>query len=393
MKHITTLCTIALLLIACGKQQQLYTLEGNTGTSNDTLYIYGIDDRYEKIDTIVTGADGDFRFVLPTDTAVPLTLIMRGGTLLPVYAEPDTEATLGNDNDRWSIKGGKVQLLHDSIISRLDNITELSQRYEAIDSFIKQHPYSDVNIYLLWNYFVESDEARSSIIRHRIEMMGGSLQDNSYVASVKRAVSVKQQNIQHRSAPDFNLQALDGSTLKRANYKDKYLLMTFWASWDSASTKYIHSLKELSETSDTAMFRMISVSLDYDTAAWKKAINDNTLPGSHVCDTKMWESNIVKEFTINRLPFSILINPYMRVERFNVTPEWIMANADSLTTSYKDKLDKKNASQKNKKIKSSKQIKPKEEPKKEHNKRVTLPRPRPGMRSADKDIQVQETPQ
>lgn len=394
MKYITTLCTIALLLIACGKQQPHYTLEGNTGTGNDTLYIYGMDDRHEKIDTVVTGADGDFRFVLPTDTVVPLTLILRGGTLLPVYAEPGTEATLGNENGRWSIKGGGVQTLHDSIVSKLDNITELSQRHEAIDSFIKQHPYSDVNIYLLWRYFVESDEARSSIIRYRIEMMGGSLQDNSYVASVKRAVSAKQQNIQHRSAPDFNLQALDGSTLKRSDYKDKYLMMTFWASWDSASTKYMRSLKELGEIADTAMFRMISVSLDYDTAAWKKAINDNTLPGSHVCDTKMWESSIVKEFTISRLPFSVLVNPYMRVEQFNVTPEWIMANADSLTTSYKDKLDKKKkASPKNKKVKSSKQTKPKEEPQKEHNSRPVQPRPRPGMKSAGKNLQVQETPQ
>ena len=392
MKHIATLCTIILLLAACGKQQPQFTLQGNTGSGEDTLYIYGVDDRYQKIDTIVTGDDGEFLYTLPTDTVLPLTLIM-GDTLLPVYAEPDTEATLAVSNSRWHIEGGAVQALHDSIVSKLDSIGELSKQYTVIDSFIKHHPYSDVNIYILWRYFVESDEARGSIAKHRIGMMGGTLQDNSYVSSIKKIVSAKQQNIQHRSAPDFNLKALDGSTLQRADYKEKYLLMTFWASWDSASTQYIRSLKELSETSDTAMFRMINISLDYDTAAWKQAIKSDSLPGSHVCDGRMWESSIAKEFTINRLPFSILVNPYMRIEQFNVTPEWIIANVDSLTTSYKGKLDKKRASPKNKKVKSSKQTKPKEEPKKEHEKRQTLPRPRPGMKSNDKNQQVQETPQ
>ena len=82
----------------------------------------------------------------------------------------------------------------------------------------------------------------------------------------------------------------------------------------------------------------------------------------------------------------------MRIEQFNVTPEWIIANVDSLTGSYQNKLNKKSAGQKGKKVKSSKQIKPKEEPKKEHDKRLTLPRPRPGMKSNDKNQQVQETP-
>ena len=146
---------IVLLLFACGRQQSLYTLEGCVGGGYDTLYIYGLDDRHQQVDTIVTDADGDFRYTLPTDTVVPLTLILQNGMLLPVYAEPDVEATLAGSNDCLRVQGGELQALHDSIVSRLDSIAEQSQRYDAIDEFIKLHPYSDVNIYLLQHYFVD----------------------------------------------------------------------------------------------------------------------------------------------------------------------------------------------------------------------------------------------
>ena len=393
MRYLTTLCAIALLLLACGKQQSRYTLEGSTGKGNDTLYIYGVDDRHPRIDTIVTDRDGEFSYTLPIDTTVPLNVVMHDGAILPLYAEPNIDATLSLDNNRWQVKGGALQTLHDSIVSKLDSIGELTQRYEAIDSFIVQHPYSDVNIFLLWHYFVESDEARSSVIRHRIEMMGGTLQDNSYIASIKKAVSAKQQNIQHRSAPNFKLKTLDGKTLHRADYKDKYLLLTFWASWDSASVKHIRKLKELTAEADTATFQMLNVSLDYDTEACKQMIKNDTLPGSHVCDATMWENSIVKEFTINRLPFSVLINPYMRVDKFNVTPEWIISNVDSLTTGYKDKNKRQAASKRAVKIKSSSKAIQKTEPQKKREKSNTKPRLRPGIKKVDNNQQAQSAEQ
>ena len=380
---------IVLLLFACGRQQSLYTLEGCVGSGYDTLYIYGTDSRYQQIDTIVTDADGEFRYTLPTDTVVPLTLILQNGTLLPVYAEPNIEATLAVSNGCLRVQGGELQALHDSIVSRLDSIDEQSQRYDAIDEFIKRHPYSDVNIYLLQHYFVDIDNARGSLVRNRIEMMGGTLQDNSYIASIKRAVSVKQQNIQHRSAPEFELQAMDGTVLRRADYRDKYLLMTFWASWDSASVNYLRELKAVSETADTANFKMISISLDYDTLAWKQKVSSDTLPGSHVCDAKMWESRVVKEFTISKLPFTVLVNPYMRVDEFNVSPEWLAVNIDSLTASYQSKLKKKSAVKSNKKVKSSRQIIKKEEPKKVRKEKAATARPRPGMQKASGDPKAQ----
>lgn len=380
---------IVLLLFACGRQQSLYTLEGCVGGGDDTLYIYGTDSRYQQIDTIVTDADGEFRYTLPTDTVVPLTLILQNGTLLPVYAEPNIEATLAVSNGCLRVQGGELQALHDSIVSRLDSIDEQSQRYDAIDEFIKRHPYSDVNIYLLQHYFVDIDNARGSLVRNRIEMMGGTLQDNSYIASIKRAVSVKQQNIQHRSAPEFELQAMDGTVLRRADYKDKYLLMTFWASWDSASVNYLRELKAVSETADTANFKMISISLDYDTLAWKQKVSSDTLPGSHVCDAKMWESSVVKEFTISKLPFTVLVNPYMRVDEFNVSPEWLAVNIDSLTASYQSKLKKKSAVKSNKKVKSSRQMIKKEEPKKVRKEKGATARPRPGMLKASGDRKAQ----
>ncbi len=336
-KRAILLSTILCILFACGEQTPTFTLEGTYGNGNDTIYMFGTDVRHNYIDTIYTDEYGEFAYKLETDTIIPLAMILPDGNMLPVYAQPDITAALSLEENRWHIIGGPTQALYDSISKRLEAEPELSRRYEAIDSFIEKHPYSDINIHLLQRYFVEVGNPKSSLIKSRIELMGGTLQDNDYISKIKKLSNNKILNIVNKAFPEYIFTTATNDTVNRSTYMDKYLLVTFWASWDSASISHLSKFKDADKKIDSKYFGKLNISLDHDTASWRQSIENNIITGDNVCDLKMWENSVVKEFTIENLPFSILVNPYMRVHSFNPDPDTFIHTVDSLIEKYKAK--------------------------------------------------------
>ena len=65
-------------------------------------------------------------------------------------------------------------------------------------------------------------------------------------------------------------------------------------------------------------FALLNISLDHDTASWRRCIEKDTIEGDNICDAQLWDNSIVKEFNIEKLPFSLQMNPYMRIDRFGV---------------------------------------------------------------------------
>ena len=119
MKRVAILLTLLLTLAACKESKPTYSLSGQYGNGGDTLYIFGLDSRHDRLDTLLTDKSGDFTYKLSTDTLVPLTLIMPDGKMHPLYAEPNINATLENGNNgRIIVKGGATQALYDSITAK-----------------------------------------------------------------------------------------------------------------------------------------------------------------------------------------------------------------------------------------------------------------------------------
>lgn len=346
MKRAIFLFIISVCLIACKKSLSQYTLSGKYGSGGDTLYIFGLDYRHNRIDTLSTDEKGNFEYSIETDTVIPLTMVLPDGTMLPLYAEPEIKATFNNDEQNFGIKGGNVQTLYDSIIDILSNISERSQLNDSIDAFIKKHPLSEVNIHLLQKYFIETPDAKNSLINQRLEYLGGRLQDNDYLSFIKSKTNTKKSNTLRRAFPTFDYTIEDSTKITRNRYLGKYMLVTFWASWDSASLPHLRELRSLESNLDTAYFRMLNISFDHDTATWHRTIVKDSIKGDNVCDTKAWDSSLANEIAIEKLPFSILVNTYQRIEKYDIGLSNIEEHIDSLIEIQKKKDKKKKESEK-----------------------------------------------
>ncbi|MBS1578339.1 MAG: AhpC/TSA family protein [Bacteroidetes bacterium] len=113
----------------------------------------------------------------------------------------------------------------------------------------------------------------------------------------------------NKPAPELNFTDTTGKYFALSNLKGKYVLVDFWASWCKPCREENPNVVAAYKKYNTKNFTVLGVSLDNDKAAWVNAINQDSLTWNHISDLKQWESNAVKLYHINAIPFNVLINP------------------------------------------------------------------------------------
>lgn len=110
-------------------------------------------------------------------------------------------------------------------------------------------------------------------------------------------------------AIDFTLNDTNGESVSLSDYKGKYVLVDFWASWcGPCRAENPHVLKMYKMFSPKG-FDVLSVSLDTNKKAWMKAIEKDALPWTHVSDLKGWKSELLKTYSVSGVPTTLLIDP------------------------------------------------------------------------------------
>jgi thiol-disulfide isomerase/thioredoxin len=98
----------------------------------------------------------------------------------------------------------------------------------------------------------------------------------------------------------------EGKPVDINSFKGKYVLIDFWASWCGPCRKAIPAIKELYSQYNTKGFEVLSVSVDTDVAAWRKAMSDENMPWSQVLSPN--KEKTLSEFMIAGIPTLYLIN-------------------------------------------------------------------------------------
>lgn len=331
------LFTLALLLATACKETPAYTITGNTGGAGDTLLIFGLDSRHDKIEKVISDKQGTFAHKIETSHVVPLGLLLPSGEVITLIAEPQTEATLLADKikgEGWIVKGGKEQALYDSISGVLKNATSNSQRQVHLEEFTRANPLSVVNVEIIRQYMVDIPTPNNNFILTRIKNLGGTLQDHDFFAGLQGSLDNKSSNTLYKMFPTFKYTTAEGKTITQKEYKNKMLIVNFWAAWDSLSRAQMKELSKLYAQKDTSKVKMLNISLDYDTALWRRSIIEDSIAGDNVCDGKAWNNETVKRFSLSNLTFTLVTSPYQRIDLFGLNNENFLSATDSLALKY-----------------------------------------------------------
>lgn len=116
-------------------------------------------------------------------------------------------------------------------------------------------------------------------------------------------------NAQTVKAPEFSYNELGTSKkVGLADFKGKYVLIDFWASWCPPCHAAVPFLKEAYSKYKSKGFEILGVSLDKNQAAWEKAVKSKELNWPQV-RTNDEGASVTKLYSFNSIPFFVLVDP------------------------------------------------------------------------------------
>ncbi|MEI3802494.1 MULTISPECIES: TlpA disulfide reductase family protein [unclassified Chitinophaga] len=113
------------------------------------------------------------------------------------------------------------------------------------------------------------------------------------------------------AAPDFTQLDASGKPVKLSDFRGKYVLLDFWASWCGPCRRENPNVVKAYNNFKDKGFTVLGVSLDKpdDREKWLAAIEKDGLQWTQVTDLKAWDNEAAKLYEVNAIPMNFLIDP------------------------------------------------------------------------------------
>ena len=109
---------------------------------------------------------------------------------------------------------------------------------------------------------------------------------------------------------DFEMKTADGKDFKLSSLKNKkVIIIDFWAKWCAPCRAGHPKLADLYKKYAGKGLEVVSISLDNNTTDWLSAMKEDNISGwVNVSDQKAWQTELIKNYYIDYIPFCLIIN-------------------------------------------------------------------------------------
>lgn len=203
-----------------------------------------------------------------------------------------------------------------------DRYKEVVERYKArLVQYVKENPNS-----------FSSAEALSSVAGAHIDIATIEPMYKGLTTKVRRTKVGKDLAKRIESArttsigtlaPNFTENDTSGKPVSLTDFRGKYVLLDFWASWcgpcRAENPNYVKAYHQYKDKN----FTLLGVSLDRPDAkeAWVAAIKADSLEWTQVSDLKYWSNDVAKQYDIRSVPQNFLIDPTGKIIAKNLRGE------------------------------------------------------------------------
>lgn len=343
MSLVTKMCLFFTLvaLSFMAKAQDTLTINGNIDKvldgrtlSLEAVYPHRSDLPNPKIYVESIIKDGKFSFSVPAKTLEKYWIKFKGDRdsnhgadflLLPKPTEIIFQDTLFKT---FQLKGNDIDKVYkDSICPMLDG--KIYAPYETnklVTSWIETHPNSAMTPYVLFEY-LRYDVSDEEMLR-LYNLIPDSLTNSSYGKELK---FIMDNLYVGKTAPNFIQVDTAGNRISLSQFRGKYVLLDFWASWCVPCRAENPHLVEAMKKYGSKKLEIISISLDDKREPWLEAIKKDKIGNwKHVSDLKGRENQVSKNYRINPIPRNFLIDPDGKIIAKNLRGKTFSAQLSKL---------------------------------------------------------------
>jgi peroxiredoxin len=171
-----------------------------------------------------------------------------------------------------------------------------SERDSAVLAFIGKYPNSTISLKAAEGYIYpipRTTELRQSARGKNIATI---------IQNIKNTAIGK-------IAPDFEQNNTENKPVKLSDYRGKYILLDFWASWCHPCRDENPYLVKAYEQFKDKKFSIISISLDNDRDKWMSAIQEDKLTWTQLSDLGGGSNTVAVLYGVSFIPRNFLIDP------------------------------------------------------------------------------------
>ena len=353
MKHISYIFFAAIFFIACNNKPGSFTVSGTVKHAlSDTLYLEKLS--YESADSKVidsTRINKDGSYTLSgIDTQQnlyvlgfkenPVVILVNDAKKIKIdfdlsgFHYPDIN---GSDATKQLYSFVKDFWKKDSVLStsyyQLDSINKQGQKDSAYMMQLHQQYTKQLNDLdsVIVNFIKQSnnpaaicfalDKAKGAVAPDELNALvqdaAKRFPQHSGIAIFKSALAQSMQDetngesaaLLNKPAPDLTMNDVNGKKISISDFKGKYLLVDFWASWCGPCRQENPNVVAAYNKFKNKNFTILGVSLDEDKNAWLAAIKHDNLTWAQMSDLKQWQSAAIDAYRFNGIPFNVLIDP------------------------------------------------------------------------------------